>query len=183
MPQSGWQPHFSVPQSAPGPLQQIGDVGHDARRRQREPVAQRLGDAGLPLQVFGEVRQRVALRVPLRVADVFVAAGERHRLERDEADLVAVLQRELDDRPDLIVVDGVDDRDDQADVDAGGVQVLDRAQLHVEQVADLAMGVGLLADAVELQVGDAHARPRAPARANSASCAKRMPLVAAWTLK
>ena len=91
--------------------------------------------------------------------------------------------RELDDRPDLIVVDGVDDGDDEADVDAGAVQVLDRAQLHVEEVADLAVRVGLLADAVELQVGDAQARPSRACRANSGSCAKRMPLVAACTLK
>ena len=35
------------------------------------------------------------------------------------------------------------------------VQVLDRAQLDVEEVADLAVRVGLVADAVELQVGDA----------------------------
>ena len=33
-------------------------------------------------------------------------------------------QRELDDRSDLIVVDAVDDGDDQADVDAGGMQML-----------------------------------------------------------
>ena len=69
------------------------------------------------------MRQRVALGVALLVGDVLVAAGERHRLERHEADLVAVLQRELDDRSDLVVVDRVDDRHDQADVDAGGVQV------------------------------------------------------------
>ena len=66
-------------------------------------------------------------------------------------------QRELDDRPDLVVVDAVDDGDDEADVDAGRVEVLDRAQLDVEEVADLAVRVGLLADAVELQVGDAQA--------------------------
>ena len=40
------------------------------------------------------------------------------------------------------------------------VQVLDRAQLDVEEVADLAVRVGLVADAVELQVGDAQARRR-----------------------
>ena len=65
--------------------------------------------------------------------------------------------RELDDRADLVVVDRVDDRDDEGDVDAGRVQVLDRAQLHVEEVADLAVRVRLVADAVELQVGDAQA--------------------------
>ena len=94
--------------------------------------------------------------MPVGVADLLVAPGERHRLERHEADLVAVLQGELDDRPDLIVVDRVHDRHDEADVDAGGMEMLDRAQLHVEQVADLAMGVGLFADAVELEIGDAH---------------------------
>ena len=41
---------------------------------------------------------------------------------------------------------------------SGAVQVLDRAKLDVEQIADLSMRVGLLADAVELQIGDAEAR-------------------------
>ena len=63
-------------------------------------------------------------------------------------------ERELHDRPDLIVVHGVDDRDDQAHVDAGGMQVLDRRELHFEQVPDLPMGVRRFGDAVELQVGD-----------------------------
>ena len=58
---------------------------------------------------------------------------------------------------DLLVVDAVDDRHDRDDVDAGAVQVLDRAQLDVEQVADAAVRVGGVADAVELQVGVAQA--------------------------
>jgi hypothetical protein len=37
-------------------------------------------------------------------------------------------------------------------------QVLDRSQLHVEEIADLPVAVGVLADAVKLQVGDAEAR-------------------------
>ena len=61
-------------------------------------------------------------------------------------------------RPDLLVVDAVDDRHDRDDVDAGRVQVLDRPQLDVEQVADAAMRVGGVADAVELQIGVAQAR-------------------------
>ena len=157
MPQSGWQPHFSVPQSAPGPLQHVGHVGNHARRRERKPVAQRLGGAGLRFDVVRQMRQRVAARQAVGVADVFVAPGKRHRLKRDEADLVAVLERKLDDRSNLIVVDAVDDRDDQAHVDARGMQVLDRAQLDVEQIADLAVRIGLFADAVELQVRDAQA--------------------------
>ena len=170
-PQSGWQPHFSVPQSAPGPWSRSvtsdialeADSGNQSRSGSVTPVWRFMSSA--------RCDKRVALGVPLLVGDVLVAAGERHRLKRDEADLVAVLQRELHDRPDLIVVDGVDDRHDQADVDAGGVQVLDGAQLDVEQVADLAVRVGLLGHAVELQVGDPHAglarlarELRAPAR-------------------
>ncbi len=38
------------------------------------------------------------------------------------------------------------------DVDAGFVQVVDGLQFHVEQVADLAVRVGGVADAVELEV-------------------------------
>ena len=94
--------------------------------------------------------------MPFLIADLFITAREGYRLERNEADLLAVLQRELDDRSDLIVVDGVDDRHDQADVDARCVQVLDRSQLHLEQVAHAAVSVRCLADPVELQVGDAH---------------------------
>ena len=57
-----------------------------------------------------------------------------------------------------MVVDGVDDRHDEADVDPRGVAVLDRAQLDVEEVADLAVSVRRFAHAVELQVRDPQAR-------------------------
>ena len=95
--------------------------------------------------------------MPVGVRDVLVPARKGDRLEGDEADLVAVLQRELDDRAYLIVVDRVHDGHDEADVDARGMQRLDRAQLHVEQIADFSMRVGELGHAVELQVGDPHA--------------------------
>ena len=103
------------------------------------------------------MREGVALPVPFLVADLLVAARERDGLERHETHLVAVLQGELHDRPDLIVVHRLDDRDDQADVDARGVEIFDRAQLHVEQVPDLAVRVGRLGHAVELQIRDSQA--------------------------
>ncbi len=56
-------------------------------------------------------------------------------------------------RPDLLVVHAVDDGHDRHDVDAGAVQVLDRAQLHVEQVAHAPVRVRGVPDAVELQIG------------------------------
>ena len=181
-PQSGWQPQLSEPQSAPGPF--IRSVTCDITLDADSGNQSRIGsdDARLPLQVLGEVRQRVALPVPFLVADLLVAARERDGLERHETHLVAVLQRELHDRSDLIVVDRLDDRDDQADVDAGGVEVFNRAQLHVEQVPDLAVRVGRLGDAVELQIGDSQARLVGLVR-EVGSCANRMPLVAACTLK
>src|SRR6202030_3853572 len=77
---------------------------------------------------------------------------EGDRLEREEVDLLRVVEGELDDASDLLVVHAVDDRDDRDDVDARAVQVLDRAKLHVEQVANAAMRVGRVPDAVELQV-------------------------------
>ena len=68
-----------------------------------------------------------------------------------------IVQRELDDSSDLLVVDAIHDRHDRNDFHARLVQVLDRLQLHVEQVADQAMRVGRVANAVKLQVRIAHA--------------------------
>ena len=151
-PQFGWQPQLTCPQSASGSVDQIGEIGERAHQRKREPVARRLSDADLALHVVGQVRQRVTLAQAAFRSDVFVAAGERHRLERDERDLLGIVHREPDDRADLIVIDAVDQRYDQNDFDAGFVQVVDRPQLHVEQVADLAVAVGVVADTVELQI-------------------------------
>ena len=103
------------------------------------------------------MRQRVALRVTALVGDGLVASGKRNRLEREERDALRIIERELDDASDLLVVEVVDDGDYRNDIDTGVVQVLDGLQLHVEQVADEAMRVGSVADAVELQVGVAQA--------------------------
>ena len=85
---------------------------------------------------------------------------KRNRLERQERDALRIVERELNDASHLLVVQVVDDGDDRHDLDAGLVQVLDGLQLHVEQVADQAMRVGGVADAVELQVGIAQTRFR-----------------------
>ena len=138
-------------------VDEVRPVGEGAHEGDREPVAHRLSDAGLILHVVRQVRQRVALRSAALVGDELVAAGERHRLERQEVDLLRVVERELNDTTHLLVVHAVDDRRDRNDIDAGGVQILDRAQLDVEQVADEPMRVGGVADAVELQVGIAQA--------------------------
>ena len=136
-----------------GSVNQVREVRERAHQRKREPVACRFGDTDLGLHVVGQMRQRVSLAQPAFRGDVFIAAGERHRLERDERDLLGIVHREPDDRTHLIVVHAVDQRDDQNDFDAGLVQVVDRPQLHVEQIADLAVAVGIVADAVELQIG------------------------------
>ena len=59
---------------------------------------------------------------------------------------------ETNDRTDLIVVDAVDERGDQNDFNTRFVKVVDRAHLHVEQVADLTMAVRIVADSVELKI-------------------------------
>ena len=77
--------------------------------------------------------------------------------KREEADLLGVVERELDDAAHLLVVDAVDDGGDGNDFNAGFVQVVDGLQLYVEQVADLAVRVGRVADAVELEIDVAEA--------------------------
>ena len=102
-----------------------------------------------------EVAQRVSLRAPHFIAHVFVAAREAHRLEADDGDLVGVRDGKVEDGADLIVIDAVDDGDDEHDVDACGVEVLDGAQLHVEEVAHFAMGAPFVGNGVELKIGEA----------------------------
>ena len=99
-----------------------------------------------------EVSKRVTLLQATLFGDQLVAARERHRLERDERDLLRILESEADDRSDLVVIDAVDQRCNEDDVNAGFVQVVDRTKLDVEQVADLAVRVGVVADTVELQI-------------------------------
>src|SRR5271169_4265342 len=101
--------------------------------------------------------QRVALGLAAIVGYGFVAAGEAYWLEAQEADRARIIQRELDDSSYLFVVDAVYDRDDRNDFYSGFVKVFDRLQLDVEQVAYHAVGVGGVADSVELQVRIAHA--------------------------
>src|ERR1035441_739841 len=52
----------------------------------------------------------------------------------------------------LVVVDGVHESRHERDVDTGRVEVVERLQLDVVQVADAAVVVVLVADPVELQV-------------------------------
>ncbi len=140
------------------PVHKVRPVGERPHEGDREPVADRLADLHLVLHVVRQVRQRVALRGAALRGDLLVAARERHRLERQEVDLARVVERELDDPADLLVVDAVDDGHDRDDVDARRPEVLDGAQLDVEQVADQAVRVGGVANPVELQVGIAQAR-------------------------
>ena len=157
MPQLGWQPQESWPQSRSGPCTRsaqsekvdMKEMGNQSRVVSPRPVW--FSD------VVREVRQRVALCLAALVGDVFIAAGEADGLEGEEVDLLRVVERELDDAANLLVVDAVDDGGDGNDVDASLVQVVDGLELHVERVADLAVRVGGVADAVELQIGVAEA--------------------------
>src|SRR6266566_1188786 len=58
--------------------------------------------------------------------------------------------------PDLFVIDSVDDGDDGNDFDAGTMEIVYSFKLYIEQVADFAVGVGSVADAIELQIRVAH---------------------------
>jgi hypothetical protein len=87
-----------------------------------------------------------------------------------EPDLLRIVERELDDPADLLVVDPVHDRHDRNDFDARLVQVVDRLQLHIKQVAHLAVRVGRVADPVKLQVRIPHTGFRRLLRELQALC-------------
>src|SRR6266478_2940865 len=138
-------------------MDEIGKASKGGDERDGEPVASRLYLADLAADVLRKMRKGVALAQAAFRSNVLVASGEGNWLEADEGDLLGIFHREFDDGADLVVVDVVDDGHHQHDFDAGFVHVLDGAQLHVKQVADLAMSVGVVADAIELQVRVAHA--------------------------
>src|SRR6202041_2663332 len=135
-----------------GTLHHVRETGEGADEGNGEPIARGLNLADLGADVLGEMRKRVALAETALRSDVFVAASERNGLEAHEGNLLGIFHRELYDGTDLVVIHVVDDRHDEDDFNAGFVHVLDGAELDVKKVADLAMAVGVVADAVELQI-------------------------------
>src|SRR5687768_13659227 len=101
---------------------------------------------------MSKMGQRIALSgAPLR-RHLFVAAGERNRLERQERDNLRIVEREADYRPNLLVVDAVDDGDDRYDLDARVVQVVYCLKLNVKKITDQPMRIGFVSDSVELEI-------------------------------
>ena len=136
-----------------GSVNQVGPVGEGGYEGDGEPIAGRLAETGHVLDVVCHVREGVALGGTTLIRDIFIAASKADGLEGQEVDLLRVIQRELDDIADLLIIDAVDDGRDGHDIDTGFMQVVDSLKLHVERVADLAVRVGSVADAIELQVG------------------------------
>ena len=135
-----------------GPVDEVGPVGEGAHEADGEPVAGGLAESALLFDVVGHLREGVALGQAALVGDRLIAAGEAHRLEAQEADLLGIVERELDDVAHLLVVDAVDEGGHGDDVNAGFMKIVDRLQLDVEEVADFAVRVGGVADAVELEI-------------------------------
>ena len=88
--------------------------------RKTSGVGQEVGASLLQTALFG---------------DVLVAAGERHGLERDERDLLRILESEPDDRADLVIIDTVHERGNENDVDAGFVQGAPKAAANFVKLA------------------------------------------------
>ena len=79
------------------------------------------------------------------------AAGPEHRLDRDAREVVGV-ERHVDDRPDLVVVDALGDGHRERREDPGVGQPADRGVLDRPQVLAAVPAVRGLAEAVELEV-------------------------------
>src|SRR5690606_21135758 len=133
---------------------QIGEVSKGSHQRQRKPVSQRFGKPGLLLYIVGQMRKRVALSHATLVGDHLIAPGKGNRLEGNKSDFLRIIQRKPDNRADLVVIDIIDQCRDQNDFYASSVDVVDRPQLYVKQVADMPMAVGIIPDTVELQISE-----------------------------
>jgi len=93
----------------------------------------------------------------------FVAARKRDRLEADEGDLLRVFHRKLHDSADLVVVHVVDDGGRRATISMPASCMFSMARsLTSNRLPIWRWLLGVVADAVELQVGVAHARFEMP---------------------
>src|SRR6185436_17049682 len=95
----------------------------------------------LILHVMSQVRKRISLLKPALGRNCFITTRERNRLERKEGNLLWIVERETNDRTDLIVVDAVNQGGNKHDFNTGFVQVVDRSQLHIEKVTDLTVTI------------------------------------------
>src|SRR5207249_2174760 len=118
-------------------------------------------DDGEPFAAGGVVDANDVLGEAVRIDEggdgdcflsLFVAANEADGLEGEEVDLLRVVKSELDDAANLLVVDAIDNDGDENDVDAGLVKIVDGLEFYVKSVANLAVRVGDIADAVELKI-------------------------------
>src|SRR3954462_2419907 len=107
-------------------MYQVRKVRERAHEADGEPVANRLPDPGLRFHVVSQMGECIALSFAALFCNRFVTAGKRNRLEREERNFFRVIQSELDDVPDLLIIDAVEDRDDRNYVDARLPQILDR---------------------------------------------------------
>src|SRR5207249_5964440 len=89
---------------------------------------------------------------PAFLWNVFIAAVKGDRLEGNESNLLGVVHREANDRPDLVVIHPIDECYHKNDFNPRFVEIVDRPQLDVEQIANLAMAIRVVANAVKLQI-------------------------------
>src|SRR5258705_3014173 len=101
---------------------------------------------------MSHARERITLLDAQLIRNIFVATGERNWLEGDGLDFIDVFRCKINNRPDTVVVDCVDDGRHQGNLDPDAGEVFNRLLLYVKQIADAAMLVLLFADAVKLKI-------------------------------
>src|SRR6267378_7549589 len=99
-----------------------------------------------------EVRQRVTLLETALGCDLFIASRKRNWLERQEGNLLRIVEGKSNNGSDLVVIDAVDQCGNEHNLNARFMQVIDCTHLHIEQIANLAMAVGVITNSVKLEV-------------------------------
>src|ERR1700716_1693239 len=118
-------------------MHQIGKVGKGAHQRQRKPITSWFGNPNLILNIVRQVRKRVALLQTTLFRDFFIATREGNRLEGKKCNLFGVVECKPYYRTDLIVINSVDQRGDENDLDSGLMQVVNCPEFYVKKISDL----------------------------------------------
>src|SRR6202171_1571433 len=98
------------------------------------------------------MRQCVPLLQTPLCRNRLIAPRKGNRLEGKEGNLLWVIQGEANNRAYLIIIDSVDQGSDQYNLYACFVEVINRSQLHIEEVPHLTMAIRIVADPIKLEI-------------------------------
>src|SRR5436305_8968207 len=124
----------------------------------REPVTSWLRNADLIFHIMRQMGKRVTLLQASLRRNCFVTAGKRNRLKGKESNFLRIVERKTNDRSDLIIVNAINQRGHEHNLNSRLVQVIYGSQLNIKKVPHLSVIICIVSDAIKLKIHVTQAR-------------------------